>query len=60
MNHLELVSNYNILDIWYSLTKLLSVEIQIELDKDCESYVIWLVDQVEIYQLWTKFSFYFG
>lgn len=48
VNHTELVSNYNILDIPCSFTKLLSVETKTELDRECESCVKWLVDQTEI------------
>lgn len=54
VNHIELVSNYNILDIPCSFTKLLSVETKTELDRECESCVKWLVDQIEINKLYSR------
>lgn len=54
VNHIELVSNYNILDIPCSFSKLLSVETKTELDRECESCVKWLVDQTEINELYSR------
>lgn len=54
VNQYELVSNYNILDIPCSFTKLLSVETKTELDRECESCVKWLVDQTEINELYSR------
>ncbi|KAF0714848.1 SWIM-type domain-containing protein [Aphis craccivora] len=54
INHIELVSNYNILDIPCSFTKLLSVETKTELERECESCVKGLVDQTEINELYSR------
>jgi len=54
INHIKLVSNYNILDIPCSFTKLISVEIKTELERECGSFVKWLVDQTEINELYSR------